>query len=50
MIVLWEFKLDYYLTEVEKGFFEGTAVPAAAPPSLPDRLKRGETMYLLPSL
>ena len=49
-VVDMEFRLDYQPTEVEKGYFEGTAVPAAAPPSLPDRLKRGETMYLLPSL
>ena len=45
-----EFRFDYLLIEIKREIFEGTAVPAAAPPSLPDRLKRGETMYLLPSL
>ena len=34
---------------MEKEFFEGTAVPAAVPPSHPARLKRGKEMGLLSS-
>ncbi|MGM9635488.1 MAG: hypothetical protein ACI3YE_04975, partial [Candidatus Avispirillum sp.] len=45
-----EFSLDYLPAKMKKGLFEGTAVPSAAPPSLPARLKRGKEMGLLSSL
>ena len=49
-IIETDFRFDYWLTEMKRGIFEGTAVPSAVPPSHPARLQRGETMYLLPSL
>ena len=49
-IIETDFRFDYLLTEMKLEDFEGTAVPAAVPPSHPARLKGGEEMGLLPSL